>query len=125
VILKGDRLGFELSQPQRIIAVGLAFEVGELPTLGAVDHLHGVPGGTCAVVNPSGVGAGLDDDRATEMSGEQAGQVRRRGVECPEGVLTGAPIVNAGDAVVPTQIDGDNRLIHRKLLGDVKATPSR
>jgi hypothetical protein len=39
--------------------------------------------------------------------------------------LSGGSLVNAGDAVVPTQIDGDNHVTHRKPPVNEGEEPSR
>jgi hypothetical protein len=65
-------------------------------------------------VNPTSVGASLDDHQSAGAAAEESGECLGRGVECSEGVLASGALVNADDAVAPAQVDGDNRLSHRK-----------
>ena len=89
--------------------VGFAFEVLELPRFGGgVGDLHDVPGGDGLIVNPPGVGARLDHDEAAGMLGEQLGECVRFGVDGAEGVVAAAARINAGNALEPAEVDGEN-----------------
>jgi hypothetical protein len=104
----------QLGQPQRVVAVRLALQVLELPRLGrGVGHLHRVPGGDGPVVHPARVGARLDHHRA-RVRRQQAVQRARLGVQFAERVRPGAAVGNARHTLVPTQIERDNRVTHRK-----------
>lgn len=107
--------GLQLGQSQGVVAIGLAFEVLELPGLGrSVGDLHAVAVDARQVVNPPGVGTSLDNDERAGVASEDSRECVGRSIECAEGMLSCDSLVNAGDAVVPTQVDGDNRVCHRK-----------
>jgi hypothetical protein len=84
----------QLGQAAGVVAVGLPLKVLERPGLAVgVGHPDGHPLAPGRVVDPAGVGAGLDDDHRAGVAGQQAGHLRARGVD---GVEPG----RGGDAVV-------------------------
>src|SRR5262249_23107934 len=67
------------------------------------------------VVGPPGIGARLDHHDRSRVPGQQPAEVLGRRVEGPERVLSGGRAVDAGRALVPPQVDGQNGVgKHRK-----------
>jgi len=67
-----------------------------------------------SIVHPARVGTRLDDHHRARVAREQAVERARGGVEFAERVRPGTAVGNARHALVPTQINGDNRVTHRK-----------
>jgi hypothetical protein len=99
----------QFGQAAGVVLVGLALPVGEPPGLAVgVGHLDGQPALAGQVGGPAGVGAGLDDDQRPGVAGEQTGEVGAAGVEGVEGGGPGGAVVEAGDALEPAEVDGEN-----------------
>ncbi len=80
----------QLGESQRVVAVGLAFEVLEAPRFaGRVGDLHRQAAFGGEVGGPAGVAARLDDDHRSGVAGEERGEVVAAGVERMEGRGTG------------------------------------
>jgi hypothetical protein len=60
------------------------------------------------VVNPAGEGAGLDDDDDGVVFGEELAQVLSVGGEGVEASAAGVALVDAGDALVLAEGEGEN-----------------
>jgi len=109
---------FEFGESLGVVVIGLTLEVLKLPRFrGGVGNLDGVPGGDSVVVNPTSVGTRLDDDKRTWVSSQKLREFSGRGVERAEVVFARRSLVNARDALVPPEVDGQNGVrcsCHRK-----------
>jgi hypothetical protein len=113
--LGGDRHGRELTergqlgQPQGVVTVGLAFGVLELPGFRRrVGDQTADAEFAAQVMDPTGQGAGLDDDQGGRIALDQLSQFLAAAADGAEGNFTGIAIVNTGDALVLAQVDGEN-----------------
>src|SRR5262249_14784037 len=99
----------ELRQPQRVVLVGLAFEVLELPGLagGGGDQTAQAEFGT-AVGHPAGQQAGLDEDHGGPVPAQQSVQFAPCRLEAGEAEGARGLVVDTGDALVLAQVDGQN-----------------
>src|SRR5581483_8460598 len=92
-----------------VVLVGLAFEVLELPSLaGRVGHQAADAEFATEIVDPAGEQTGLDDDYRRLFLGQQAVQLAACRLEAGEAKLAGRFVVDAGDALLLAQVDGDN-----------------
>ncbi len=115
-LFAGDGHGGELSQgvdfgqSAGVVAVGLAFEMLELPgfAAGVGDQAGDAELGT-QVADPSGQETGLDEDDSGFVLGDKPGQFIAAGREGGEAVVLGGAI-DAGDALVLAEVEGENRV---------------
>src|SRR5262249_12716782 len=115
----------QLRQTLRVVLVGLAFEVLELPGLagGVGDQAADAAFGT-QIVDPAGQQAGLDDDHGGPFPGQQS--LHFATCRLPAGEAEGARglVVHAGDALVFAEVDGENGARGRRLGNGVHAATS-
>src|SRR5262249_26073580 len=92
-----------------VVAVGLAFEVLELPGLaGRVGDQAADTEFGAQVVDPAGQQAGLDDDHGGPLPVQQALPFAACGLEGCEANLATDPVADTGAALVLTEVDGKN-----------------
>jgi len=98
----------DLGQAERVVLVGLAFEMFELPGLaGGVGDEAGDAELRAEVADPAGEEAGLDEDDGGLVAFEEAAEVGVGGGDGGEAVVGGGAL-KAGDGLVFAEVEGEN-----------------
>jgi hypothetical protein len=114
-----------LGQAKRVVLVGLALEVLELPGFArrvGDQTTHAAVG--APIVNPARQQTGLDDDDRGLFLAQQLGQFGLRGIEACKAHLACGLLVNAGNALVFPEVDGENAGRGRGFRDRVHGTSS-
>src|SRR5580765_6933248 len=103
----------QLRQAQRVVLVGLAFEMLELPRLrrrvrDETTHAEFL----AQIVDPARQQTCLDDDDTRLRAGKKRSQLFRGGIDGVEAKLAAVRIEKANNALVFAQIDGQNGGVH-------------
>ena len=101
--------GRQLGQTERVVAVGLALGVLELPglTRGVGDAARDAEF-AAEVVDPAGRRAGFDDDDRGAVVFDEAAELVAAGADGAELNLAGVRLVAAGDGLVLAQVQREN-----------------
>src|SRR5262249_47884545 len=106
----------QLRQPQRVVTIGLAFEVLELPRLaGRVRDQATHADDVAQIEHPARQQTGLDQHHGWLLLGQQLTQLGPRRVESCEAIFAAGVVENADNTLVFAQVDGQNGVVDDRI----------